>query len=285
MAERVYYRNEEEFKAAFDKAVEAIDNTRRVGRIDAVIWFGLWGVLVVLYLGWIFGWRLHAVVPGVDLRSVTWILLIGYFVLYHIRARHKHTFILRARQCLACGEKLLKVETNDAGDGTCPACGREFNLGEYRRPAERRGAQFQGYLDADHFDKAMHEAGERVMKRRGLGVERDVMGGMWIALGIAFGFDVLLDVNIFASVPGENIWLWGCLAAMLVWSGIYTSRVKGIVPSLVPERRCLECGYSLLGTPVGNDGVGRCPECASTFTAAEYERPAEDDGEDEGSSA
>lgn len=274
MGERVFYRSEEEFKTAFDKAVEAIDAKRRVGRIDAAIWFGLWGVLALLYLSpWVFGWRLHALVPGVDLRSVTWILLIGYFVLYHIRARHKHTFILRGRQCLACGEKLLKVDTDDAGDGTCPACGRAFNLGEYRRPSERRGAHFQGYLDADHFDKAMHEAGERVMKRRGLGVERDLIGAAWIALGIAFGCDLLLDLNVFAFLPGADVWFWAWLAAMSIWSGAYTARVKRIVPSLVPERRCLECGYSLLGTPTDGDGLGRCPECASAFALAEYERP------------
>jgi hypothetical protein len=282
MTERAYYRNEEEFKAGFDKAVEAIDARRRVGRIDAVIWFGLWSVLAILYVSrWAFGWRLYAIVPGVDLRSITWVLLVVYLVLYHIRARHKHTFILRGRQCLECGEKLLRIETDDAGDGTCPACGRVFNLGEYRRPSEQRGTQFKGYLDAEHFDKAMHEAGERVMKRRGLGVERDVIGWSWIALGIAFGCNLLLDVNIFAFLPGADVWFWVWLGAMFVWSGAYTARVRRIVPSLLLERGCFECGYSLLGTPTGDDGLGRCPECASAFALAEYDRPAEGDDDDD----
>lgn len=276
MGERVYYRNKEEFNTAFDKAVEAIDKTRRVGRIDAFIWIGLWSLLAVLYLSqWLFGWRLHAVIPGADVRSITWIALAVYFALYHIRARHKHEFILRARQCLECGEKLLGVDTDEAGDGTCPACGRDFNVGEYRRPSERRGAQFAGYLDAEHFDKAMEEAGERILKRRGLGMEGEIMGAAWLALAIAFGFNIILDMSLFASFPGGNAWFWVWLAAMLIWSGVYAARVKRIVPSLVPDRRCLECGYSLLGTPTDDDGLGRCPECASPFALEEYARPPE----------
>ena len=38
-----------------------------------------------------------------------------------------------------------------------------------------------------------------------------------------------------------------------------------------------------LGTPTDDDGLGRCPECASAFALAEYDRPAEGDGDDDDS--
>ena len=54
----------------------------------------------------------------------------------------------------------------------CPECEREFNLGEYRRPEENRGHEFQGYVDRAHFDKAMYAAAEQtaVEGRQGIGI-------------------------------------------------------------------------------------------------------------------
>ena len=58
---------------------------------------------------------------------------------------------------------------------------------------------------------------------------------------------------------------------MLVWSGIYTSRMKKLRPRIVEERLCMNCGYSLLHTETDDDGLGRCSECGTVFARGQYD--------------
>ncbi|MCL4196953.1 MAG: hypothetical protein KJZ69_05625 [Phycisphaerales bacterium] len=42
---------------------------------------------------------------------------------------------------------------------------------------------------------------------------------------------------------------------------------------LIDQRLCLECGYSLIGQLIDDEGRGRCPECGTTFEIVRYLRP------------
>ncbi|MBT8485215.1 MAG: hypothetical protein KJO43_06515 [Phycisphaerae bacterium] len=282
MSERLYYRNDDEFNTAFDAAVASIRTRGRHRGGVLLLWWLFIVVQIFFYVcDWAFDWELYAVVPGVDLRRVFWLVIVGGAIFHHVRTRTHHERILKDRLCLQCGVKLAAVETDEAGDGVCPGCMRAFNTGEYRRPAENRGSDFQGYLDADHFDKAVNAAAERIKERRGMGFEASLMGWLWIALGVVFGLDVLLDWEIFEFLPGDQPWITFWFGGMLIWGGVYSYRVKKIEPEIVPKRLCFDCGYSLLGTPVDANDVGRCPECGVPFALGQYVRPPEPEPEPE----
>ena len=63
------------------------------------------------------------------------------------------------------------------------------------------------------------------------------------------------------------------LAVFVIFIVISVRRLRS---RLARERRCLTCGYSLIGTPVEDDtpdldGGGRCPECGRWFHPLFYE--------------
>ena len=272
--ERVFYRDAGEFNQRLDRAADSIHKAEGPDVVGGVIWGGLVAFQAFLYVAdWIFDWEVREkIIPGVDLTKPLWVLIIGLALFHHAWRHSQHARILKNRLCLQCGTKLLDLEPDEGGGGACPRCGREFNVGEYRRPDENRGRGFKGYIDADHFDKAMYAAAEHLKKARLFGFEGELIGWCWLALGVSFGCKLLLDWDLFAWLPWPMPYgLW--LVALSVWSGIYAWRLQRMRPAIVNHRLCLNCGYSLLHAPTDEQAIGRCPECGCDFATAQYERP------------
>lgn len=272
--ERIFYRDADEFNKALDKASEAIRTSASPDYLGNTIWWGLVAFQAFLYIAdWVFDWEVrNEIIPGVDLVKPIWIVIIGVIAFYHGWTRNRHAQILKSRLCFKCGTKLLKVEVDDGGDGVCPDCEREFNLGEYRPPTENRGRGFQGYIDQPHFDKVMYATAEQIRKSRGQ-FESDLLGWCWLGLGVSFGLKMLLKWDLFEwlpwPIPVHAVWL----VVMLIWSWIYTIRVKRLRPGILDRRLCFICGYSLIQARTNEAGVGRCPECGSEFILAQYDNP------------
>jgi len=277
---RPVYRDDDEFNKSLDAASASIRKAAGPDVLGNVLFWGMLLAIAVLLVGdWAFDWRVRrTLIPGVDLVKLLAVAVAGMFVVHHVSTRNHHTRILRQRLCFQCGTSLAKVSVDAAGDGTCPECARAYNLGEYRRPQQNRGRGFNGYIDGEHFDKAIFAAAEQIRKTRGTGFEADLMGWSWIALGVIFGCRVVLGWD-FDWLPGSgDVPYTGILfVSLLIWGGWYTARMKRLKPSIVSERLCMNCGYCLLHTPIDDDGLGSCPECDSEFVVAQYERPPDAD--------
>jgi len=280
-SERVFYRDAAEFNKAMSDAAESIRTTGGPDIAGNVIWWGLIAILAFLYLAdWVFGWDLrHNLIPGIDLVKPVWMVVVVMMIWYFAWTRSQQPQILRNRLCLKCGTALIDKPVDEDGSGVCSKCGRGYNLGEYQRPDENRGRNFHGYIDAAHFDKAIFSAAEQIKKTRRLGFESDMMGCCWIALAVSFGISVLFDWELFDWIPGDIpvhlIWF----VTLLLWGWWYTARVRKLKPAIVDQRLCMNCGYCLLGTPIDEMNMGRCPECGCVFASAQYDRPPEDRSE------
>jgi hypothetical protein len=280
--ERVFYRDDDEFHTALDKATETIIKAEGPPAFRTIAWITLIGLQAALYLSdWILGWNLReGLVPGVDLVKPMWVVLFVTAVIDHTWTRNRQGRILKQRLCFECARSLLDVPTDDDGGGTCPGCDRVFNLGEYRRPGENRGREFQGYIDGAHFDKTMYAAAERIHRVRGGGLQTDLLTWGWTALGVCFGLSVVgWDPLDWIPGPQPN---YGIAAGIMgVWSLVHWLRTRRLRPAISERLLCLDCGYSLVQTPRDENGVGRCPECGTVFAVAQYERPPDDEDEDE----
>ena len=141
----------------------------------------------------------------------------------------------------------------------CTTCERQFNLGEYRRPSENRGRDFRGYMDADHFDKAMFAAAEQIKTTRGFGLEGGVMGWAWVALGVSFGLKVVLGWNLFdwlpEFIPVHGLWL----VTLVVWGAWHTARLKKLLGAVDPEKGHL-FEVSLAGAHTDSDTIPSMPK-------------------------
>ncbi len=272
--ERLFYHDVAAFNTAMDKAAESIGNAEKPNILGSVIWWGAVALLAFLYLSdWIWDWDLRRAVPGVDLVKPMWIAIIGMIIGYHAWKRHQHDRIVKKRLCLRCGMSLLQQPVDEQGTGVCPRCERDFNLGEYRRPTENRGAGFQGYIDESHFDKSMYAAAEQIRKTRGANLEFELLGWSWLALGISFGVKFVFGFNLLKWLPWDLPFHLFWLGIVFAWSGIWAFRVQRLKPSIVGHRLCFNCGYSLLHALVDATGQGRCPECAQEFIMNQYTKP------------
>lgn len=271
--ERVYYRDLDSYNKALDLAWESIESRGVSATVRTVIWMGLLATLAGIYCSdWFLDWPLRFGL-GFDLAKPVWLMLIAFAVVEHVRTRRRHARIRAHRLCMECGVELLAIELDDDGGGVCPSCGRAFNVGEYRRPDENRGRGFHGYIDQDHFEKAMYAAAEHLRDSRGLGVESDLLGWGWLALVVCFGLKVVLDWDLFDWVPGGIPVYLVVFVGLLVLSSIHAARVRRLQPDIEQRRLCVECGFCLLQTPVDAAGIGRCPECGSEFCVAQYSAP------------
>ena len=200
---RIFYRDADEFNKTLDKASESIRTAAGPEIVGNVIWWGLVVFQAFLYgCDWIFDWEVRRqIIPAIDVVKPLWVVIIGLIIYHHAWTRDRHARILRNRLCFKCGTKLLDAEVDDDGSGRCLTCGRDFNLGEYRRPDENRGSGFQGYIDRDHFDKAMYAAAEQIKKSRSFGFEGDLLGWCWLGLGVSAVCKWLLGWDVFEWLP------------------------------------------------------------------------------------
>ena len=272
--ERLFYHDVGAFNTAMDKAAESISNAEKSNTLGQVIWWSAVALLAFLYLSdWILDWEVRRAIPGVDLVKPLWAAIIGLIIGYHAWQRHQHDRIVKKRLCLECGTSLLRDPVDEVGSGVCPRCDRDFNLGEYRRPTENRGAGFKGYIDEKHFDKSMYAAAEQIRKTRGANLEFELLGWSWLALGVSFGIKLIFGLNLLEWIPGELPYYIFWLGIVLAWSGAWAFRVQRLQPAIVAKRLCFNCGYSLVHALVDATGWGRCPECAQEFAMKQYKKP------------
>lgn len=276
-SERVIYRNIKDFNKAIDAAAESIAKAKSPDLLGNVVWWGL-----ILFTGFLYGvdrifnWDLrHTLIPGIDLIDPLMVVIIGLVIWFLAWRRNQHDRILRDRLCLQCGTQLRDVEVDATGDGVCPNCKRNYNLGEYRRPDENRGTHFQGYLDTAHFDNTLFAAAEQIKKTRAIGFESDLMGLCWIALTVSFFGGLIFGWELYYWIPGSSPVNLIAFIILLIWGSWYVARMKKLGPSIIDQRRCMNCGYILLYTPINEQGLGRCSECGEIFILNQYERPTE----------
>ncbi|MCP3905239.1 MAG: hypothetical protein GY715_16560 [Planctomycetes bacterium] len=276
--ERLFYRDDDEFNTALDKATETIIKAEGPPVFRNVAWLALIGVQAFLYLSdWVLHWDVReGLVPGVDLVKPMWILIGIAAVIDHAWTRNRHGRIIRNRLCFTCAKSLLDVPLDAAGGGRCPACDRPYNVGEYRRPRENRGREFQGYIDGDHFDRTMYAAAERIHRARGGGLQADLLTWAWVALGVCFGLSLLAGWDPLDWIPGPQPNYAVASGILGVWSLVHWLRTRRFRPRVIERRLCLDCGYSLLHTPCDENEIGRCPECGELFSVAQYQRPPDE---------
>lgn len=146
---------------------------------------------------------------------------------------------------------------------------------------ERTGREFVSpYRYQRQFEAQFEEAGNRLIGEHGSFTEQ--FG--WLILSLWFpaswvGSRAIEFVGVRLSFPTDAIeWTKAVGFALLVATGS-AAAVWGFRgrrrfrDRLIAERLCLECGYSLLGSPLDADGRGRCPECGKTFDVVRYLRP------------
>lgn len=146
---------------------------------------------------------------------------------------------------------------------------------------ERTGREYVSpYRYQRQFEAQFEEAGNRLIGEHGTFTEQ--FG--WLILSLWFpaywvGSRAIEFVGVRLSFTiGAIEWTKAVGFALLVATGS-AAAVWGFRgrrrfrDRLIAERQCLECGYSLLGSPLDADGRGRCPECGTTFEIVRYLRP------------
>jgi hypothetical protein len=275
------YRDEAHFREVLDEAADRIQSLPRSGQLVNGLFYGLLvfqiaGVLSRVFFKWDF--REH-IVPGVDLASLLWALLVSVYAIGWLGNRRFHAQIVRKRLCLDCGTPLRRAQLSADGTGQCPQCTRAFSLAEYRHPSANAGREFGGYHDNDHFDKTMSHAADRIRQTGGLRNEGQLLSSLWSGLlilwlgKVLFGWDVVVPIGrMTVGLPAV------VLVVLFAWSIVHHFRNASLIERIVTNHMCLDCGYSLMHTP-DDVGIGRCPECGGEFNRRQYERPEDEDDE------
>lgn len=148
---------------------------------------------------------------------------------------------------------------------TDPQTGREF-VSSYRYRV--------------NFETEFDYATRRMLKEYGKPTERFALGLASI-LGTVIGFGMqgaIYGVQLFVSDKLLALaWIGVILSVLVVmftvalWWGL-RGRTR-FRKRLVEQRLCFDCGYALIGQPLDEAGLGRCPECATSFDVRRYLRP------------
>lgn len=117
------------------------------------------------------------------------------------------------------------------------------------------------YINRTHFDCALHKVMRRIHPSL-------VLPLFWIAsLTPPAAFAVFVASR--RSLLGPALVL-GVLVPVFMW---LLTRKALLARRIVARRLCFRCGYSLVQSPVSEQGTGTCPECGNTFLLAHYRRP------------
>ncbi len=146
---------------------------------------------------------------------------------------------------------------------------------------ERTGREFVSpYRYQRQFEVEVEQAGNRLIGEHGSFTEQ--FG--WLILSLWFpaywvGSRAIEFVGVRLSFTIDAIeWTKAVGFALLAATGIaaaawgFRGRAR-FHRRLIEERLCFECGYSLIGQLIDDDGQGHCPECGRTFEVVRYLRP------------
>jgi VanZ family protein/ribosomal protein L37AE/L43A len=182
---------------------------------------------------------------------------LGGFVLafwcFETGLRREATMIDEQHRCRGCARR--KVDLEEHASGTCEQCGRPFEPSEWDTPAlHARDAMvsslFTPVLRAGVLLLVLAMIGLVLLPLRGMSGLMD-LDVRWRALG--FESQGVIDLMI--------------LGLVVAWT-IRSVRLK--VGARLDDQgdSCISCGQGLEGVPL-RSGVGRCPECGSSFRRLE----------------
>lgn len=159
------------------------------------------------------------------------------------------------------------AETQGAG----PAVVRDDRTGRVYVSPYRYQRQFEAQFE---------EAGNRLIGEHGTFTEQ--FGWLILSLWLPaywIGGRAVEFVGVRLSFTINAIeWTKAAGFVLLVASGIvaaiwgFRGRAR-FRKRLIDQRLCLECGYSLIGQLIDDEGRGRCPECGKDFEVVRYLRP------------
>ncbi|MCH8823901.1 MAG: hypothetical protein IH984_10375 [Planctomycetes bacterium] len=122
------------------------------------------------------------------------------------------------------------------------------------------------YRDTLHFNKLMEAVAKSLIRQHGLFIDR-------IPYFVSIVFWLLIGVLLFLSFIRFGVWLYFSLQIVLFvflfWDAL---RIKRFIRTIIRNRMCSYCGYSLRHTPTDNTGYAMCSECGESFHLGDYRR-------------
>jgi hypothetical protein len=161
--------------------------------------------------------------------------------------------VLCAQQpCFACGESCREAAFDEAGRGSCPACGAALHRGQWAPPMQLP------------ISAALRGAGRALLTSVGL-----------VVLAVAL-FSIVLVLSIRMTWAKTLLGAWQrlgmnmrlvidlTLVGLALAIGMRIYRVRQARLHDRQHVQCRACGHDLTGSPVDR-GLGRCPECGAEF--------------------
>lgn len=120
------------------------------------------------------------------------------------------------------------------------------------------------YLDPKHFKLFMQSVSKHLLIEKGRGVDRipHIVLVVMAALFCLMIFFLFLNIS-YSFVLAMQI----VMCVFFIW---YFFRITRFVKTIIRQRMCFACGYSLRKTPTDENGHGRCSECGNTFHLGYY---------------
>ncbi len=120
------------------------------------------------------------------------------------------------------------------------------------------------YLDRDHFNVFTQGIARRLILKHGSFVDRLPLWGMFVFLAA-----VIIAVVLASSLLPSG-WTLVPQLVPLVLLGWFFTRTRRFVKTIIRQRMCFKCGYSLRRSPTASAGYGTCSECGRAFHLGYY---------------
>lgn len=134
------------------------------------------------------------------------------------------------------------------------------------------GASF--YRTPMHFALTLERAARRIRHRHGRGRERAalMLAGAALIVSMVMQQTGVWDLTLQFGGASIDPHL-PSLALLLAWMMSYHVRIGRLRRTILPNRRCFNCGEPLGEEPVNGYGVGACPRCGMKYNIGWYEPP------------
>jgi len=120
------------------------------------------------------------------------------------------------------------------------------------------------YRDAIHFNKFMWYVSRILIRKHGPYIDRIpyfVQSIIWFSIG------TLTAISFLAL----GVWYaFSMLIIFYVLLSWHSLRTKHFIKTIIQNRFCFNCGYSLCKTPTDENGYGKCSECEGHFNLGDY---------------
>ena len=119
------------------------------------------------------------------------------------------------------------------------------------------------YLHTKHFKIFMQGVAIHLLPKHGRLIYRIPYNVLLVGMALCF----LLSTS-FLNISNWIVFLM--FLVMIVFFIEYLFRIKRYVQTIIRQRMCFDCGYSLRKTPTEESGCSRCSECGATFHLGYY---------------